>query len=200
MSYTINDPDKLQNFSRLVCQQAIQHRDCLLSHLAQEKQKRMDEAEMQGYASAYKQIQSAKADLSRTSNEQLSRMRLEAKMQLSSRREQIVSSVFQQVFEKLHAFIKSEQYYPWLVSKCREAAALLGGRDIVLYVNHSDEAYRQRLTMDTGFTVQILSRTEDIIGGVYALHPSTHRKSDRTITTLFEEEKQHFLTTSGLRI
>ena len=196
----INDSAKLQNFARYVTSDAAQQNAALTRELDERWARMVDETELALYRQAYEKIQRARAELTRATNEAISREKLSCKRQLSARRSEITEEVMAAVRGEVTAFVKSEAYYPWLLRTAQLAAGARSEGNVVLYLNETDAAYVQRLRADTGCRVELLDAAHDVVGGVKAVNTDTHTAVNKTLAAMLERQREEFLKISGLGI
>lgn len=200
MANKINDNAKLQSFARYVTGDAAKQRASLAHELDEKWSHMVDETELALYGQAYEKIQRCRAELTRATNEALSREKLACKRRLSVRRGEIMDAVMEAVRGEVVAFTKGADYYPWLLRAARAAADALGEGNIVLYINGTDEAYAERLAADTNCRVELLDAAHDVLGGVKAVNADTHTAVNKTLAAMLEDQQEEFLKISNLGI
>lgn len=196
---SMNDKDKLQNFARLVLNDAQAQQSTRVKSLRAKKADLIAQAQEKFYKQAHETIAEHESRFRREANERISRHRLETKRTLALKREKITADVSKAVREKLVAFTKTEAYYPWLVSAAKRAAEACGEGKVVLYICENDRSYARQLAVDTDCSVVVLDDLT-VIGGVRAVNTDRQTGCNLMLAALLHTKMQDFLKISGLTL
>lgn len=134
--------------------------------------------------------------LKRDMNKSLSTEQLHIKRSLSKKTQELKDKLFQEVSDKLRAYMKAPEYEPYLVKKIQEAVAFADGDTMVIYLNESDAAHKENLEKAAHVTLTISK--EDFIGGIRAVIPEKHILIDNSFLTLQKEEQESFIFHGGV--
>lgn len=194
-----NVEENLQKLSQTVLEQAKNKRKLLDDELEKKKQESIHQKEIEFLSKAYKKIQSSITRTNTETNEKVAKTQIECKGQLISRREEIISEVFDMVCDKISEFVSSDGYYVWLRETAKKTVTEAGKGKIVLLINKSDEKWKKQLEKDLVVSdINILQ--EDIIGGTKALNTDKGMVVDNSLKFFFDQQRNGFLRVSGLSI
>jgi len=195
-----NVEENLQKLSQTVLEQATNKRKLLDDELEKKKQESIKQKEIEFLGKAYKKIQSSIAKTNSDTNEKVAKTQIECKGQLISRREEIISEVFNNVSKKISEFVSADQYYNWLLDIVKETVSEAGEGNIVVLINKSDEKWIPQLQKDIIVSGINIVQDEDIIGGAKALNIDKGIIVDNSIKFFLDQQRNGFLRVSGLSI
>ncbi len=191
--------EKLQHFSQLVFSQAQKQSNEMIDQARQDAKEKVELYENQCLERAYKEIQKQLVTIQRQANESVSKLQIQVKKDLLIQREALMKEIFDEVIAKIMHFKETDEYDAFLEQTIRQADDFFGKGPKTVFIDHSDEKRLPSLKKkfrDLDFVV--LDETDDIIGGARILQPQTNQIADNTIAARLSEQKQNFLTTSGL--
>lgn len=195
-----NIEEKIQKFSAFVLEDATKQRDEMLRQLEQQKKEKIDHKELELLSAAYGEIQDTVAKSRRENNERVLKIEMDLKKQLILERETMINEVFDQVGQKITAYIHTPAYKDWLIKKVKTALDEVGKGRKTIYLTTADMQYKADLEREFDqITVQAADE-DDFVGGIKVLNHDRQVSVDYSIGGLIAEEKRRFLQTSGLNI
>ncbi len=144
---------------------------------------------------AYRKIQSAVTKTRRTENERVLRAENDAKKEILKRREEIISSVFNEAELRLSEFAKSDEYKEYFGRKLSEALLSVGEGEKTVFVTERD--------FDAASNCKAEVKTvpeHGFIGGVRVLNKNKGIIADFSFGEALAEVRADFLQKSGLSI
>ena len=203
----MRDADEyLEKFSKEVLDKAFEVRKQLEEDLNNNKKAIIDKREKEFAEAAEERIKDETSSFRAESNEAISRSRLEYKKKLLKEREEILNDVFGAAEQKVKEFVSSDKYFDWLAENAKQSVSsiALDNEDIIIFLNKSDEGYKERLSellASQGLEVVLkIDETADFVGGTKAVCVSKGIEIDNSIYLRMENAKNDFLKTSGLSI
>lgn len=142
------------------------------------------------------ELKAEQEKLKREMNKQLSTEQLHIKRSLSKKTQELKDKLFQEVSEKLQAYMKTPEYETYLLKKIQEAVAFAAGDTMVIYLNESDAAHKDNL--EKAAQVTLTMSKEDFTGGIRAVIPEKHILIDNSFLTLQKEEQESFIFHGGV--
>ncbi|HAN21258.1 MAG: hypothetical protein A2Y15_02370 [Clostridiales bacterium GWF2_36_10] len=134
------------------------------------------------------------------SNRKVSEANKELRKQLIEKRNSIAEAVFNEVTEKLHNFMKTDDYKSFLLSSIKKFAEYYKEAHFTVYMKIEDMKYKEFL-MDSIKTIGRVEEDSDIIiGGCKAKCDNINSELDDTLDSRLESEKEWFYENSGLAI
>ena len=191
---------KMADFSNLILNEAKEQRGQILSEVEAEKNKVIQDKELEFLGEAYEDIQKAVARCEKAGNERVLRVEMDLKKGLIHKREAIIEEVFRGVREKIDAFKKTPAYADWLVKLAQKAAEEVGRDGLELYLAAEDMALAPVLEAQFVGAAVLQEEGDSQIGGVMAKNTARNVFCDYSIAAMLEQQKQDFLKISGLSI
>lgn len=191
--------EKLNEFSRMVMDDAKSLRDDILVEIEDEKQERLNEKETEFLEEAYKEIQASIEATRRADREKVLQAETEAKRDLLLARERIILEVFTEVTDKLKAYRRTPEYKKWLVQKTKQALKEAGDGGRVIKVT-GDDIVDISAEFDGGDIKVEAESDKDFLGGVTVTNTERHIAVDYSFKTMIAEQKKDFLNHSGLSV
>lgn len=136
-----------------------------------------------------------------TTNARLSVNQAAAKSQLEIKRRQgkvqqeLKDRIFEEADSLVRDYMKTEDYFDFLVKCIRQASHFAGRDEVVIYINPSDEDKRSDLQDAT--RVRLTISAEDFIGGVRAVIRSRNILIDNSFKTQLRNEYDKFMFLGG---
>lgn len=198
MNYT---DEKLEKFYNNVMKDALSKRDKLLSEIEEKKKLTMQQKELLYLEEAYNFIQKAKRSINKKSNDSISKAIMESKKALFQKREQIISSVFENVYKNVLDFTNSEKYKEFLFNKISAALSFVSDGEKIIYINKSDEKFLDEINKTfCSEKIKALISDNDFIGGCIVKNIDKNIIVDETISEKLNEQKGLFVEKSGINI
>lgn len=126
----------------------------------------------------------------REKNRRLSHLSMDLKRSVLEHTADFTDRIFEEVAQKLKAYMKTDAYKDYLKAKIIEAAEFARGDDIIIYINPTDEALKPVLEEETNLDITISNR--DFVGGMRAVIPSRTILIDHSFMTKLSEARDSF--------
>lgn len=133
-------------------------------------------------------------------NREISALEEQSKKQLTQQRSEIFESVFREVQARVQQFTETDDYRVLLMSSAKAIAEVLGGDRVRLYVRAADKAIAEALCAVFAETPEIVIAEDIRLGGIRAEGIESKQLVDDTLDMRLEEQKQRFLSESGLSL
>ena len=143
---------------------------------------KQDEEEMSSHASA-----------------EISESYVERTKKLMKQRDQYVKDIFDHARKELIAFVKSDDYLPFLLKKAEKVGTDFHDQS-TLYLNSHDLQYQEQLLKVLGKNINVALNDEIQIGGFILENLSTHMIVDETLDLALNDQREWFNKNSGLMI
>lgn len=187
--------EKLKHFNDLILKDAIAERDKILEQIKREMNNTLNKkrAEIQKEADEF--LRKEIAVLEREKNNRIYRATVEGKQLLMKAREDILRILLEEVKAKLIEFIKSEDYYAYLIRQIKESCAQAGSGRLTVYISKTDaERFSPRLDeiknqLPAGAT--IVEIDEEIMGGCRVFNEDESIIVDNTLAKRLELVKDN---------
>lgn len=188
--------EKLENFYRhsidsanAEAQRLVNEHQAALNQLFEEhKALRKQQAE--------EEIAAETEKLKREANKALSAEQLSIKRSLSAKNMELKKKLFAEVREKMADFKKTPEYKTWLETKIQDAVSFASGDTIRIYLDPSDEEYRQEL--EEKLSVSLIRSEIPFTGGMRAVIPKKNILIDNSFDSLIAEEQETFIFHGGM--
>lgn len=128
-------------------------------------------------------------------NMAVSKAQLQLKRDLSKVQKDLKHQLFQEVRERIDAFMQTEEYKHLLVDYVEKAAGFAGSEAMTIYINPTDADKKEYLEEHTGLTMTVSK--EDFIGGVRCVVHDRNILIDHAFKGAIERESQKFLFKGG---
>ncbi len=133
-------------------------------------------------------------------NRENSALEEQARKQLTAQRSAIFESVFREAETQVRQFTETPAYQELLAASVRKIAEILAGDRVRLYVRAADEAFAESLCAAFSEAAEIVIADDIRLGGVRAEGIESKQLADDTLDMRLEEQKQRFLSESGLSL
>mgnify|MGYP001851405162 FL=1 len=188
--------EKLENFYRhsidsanAEAQRLVDEHQAALNQLFEEhKALRKQQAE--------EEIAAETEKLKREANKALSAEQLSIKRSLSAKNMELKKKLFTEVREKMADFKKTPEYKTWLETKIQDAVSFASGDTVRIYLDPSDEEYRQEL--EEKLSVSLIRSEIPFTGGMRAVIPEKNILIDNSFDSLISEEQETFIFHGGM--
>ncbi len=193
--------DKLDKFKQIVLAQAAAERDALEKEIAEEREKRITEAEARIKRETEAATLARANVISGESGREISRRVLDIKRTIASHREEMSKTVFAEVREKLIAFTKTDEYLPHLKKLYAEAVEALGNPyDSVVYLRPQDMDYARELNAVLPGRFVQFREGDFVLGGLIVDCESKLLRADQSYDTALNDLDGHFAELFGLSL
>lgn len=133
-------------------------------------------------------------------NREISALEEQSRKQLTQQRSEIFESVFREAEARVRQFTETDEYRALLTSSAKAIAEVLGGDRVRLYVRAADKAFEKALCAAFAETPEIVVAEDIRLGGIRAEGVESKQLVDDTLDMRLEEQKQRFLSESGLSL
>jgi len=123
---------------------------------------------------------------------------MDLKQELGKTQKKFKKKLFQEVSERLHEYMQTEDYKRAMIGYIEKAAKFANGEEMTLYINPTDEDKKQYLEEHTGMTLTISK--EDFIGGLRAVIHARNILIDYAYKGATEREYKSFTFKGGTGI
>ena len=187
---------KLANFENTVLREAEQKRDEAFALLKSEKKLAVENIKREAEDAAAASLEREVKKLVKGKNERIVQKQIVLKQSLLEERKKLITTLYENVAERLTAFVSSNEYEDYFFECVRRCSQRLdGARELV--ISRNDERYAQRLE-DMGYTVATTG--DGIIGGCILMDSEKGVRIDDTIFSKLEQSGENFLETYNLKI
>lgn len=187
--------EKLSVFSKTVLNEAYKKsgetQDKINKIISEKTEKKKDEF----LEDAYRTIQGGIAKIRREESERVLKTENDMKREILKCREEIIDRVFSEAAEKLIAFAQSDKYPEYFKKKLSDAVLKTGEGEKVIFVTERDLP----LAKESGFAAEAVNDPA-FMGGVRVLNKDKGIIVDYSFGEALSEEKNEFLSKSGLSI
>lgn len=187
--------EKISIFSKTVLNEAYkksgENQDKMNKIISEKTEKKKDEF----LEDAYRTIQGGIAKIRREESERVLKTENDMKREILKCREEIIDRVFSEAAEKLTAFAESDKYPEYFKKKLSEAVTKTGEGEKVIFVIERDLP----LAKESGFATETVN-DPTFMGGVRVLNKDKGIIADYSFGEALSEEKNEFLSKSGLSI
>ena len=166
-----------------------------------ELEKEFEETELVFLQRAYSLIQDGLRKINREKSEIISKNKMENRIKLLNKRNEIVEHVFKDAENALKVFAKSDEYKEFLLKTIEKNIAAVGvGEGIIVYLAHTDSMYADAVTKQFGVKVELESKTIKMFGGCKVYNPARNIFLDDSFARRLETEREGFLEKCNLAI
>lgn len=119
---------------------------------------------------------------------------------LVQKREAYVSTIMEEVKQKVIQFIHSDNYLEYLLKSLKEAKGTREFVQPVLYVSLEDMKYQKELVAAFGSDIAVEQHSKDILGGFILVDSSRGLYVDHSFDFILENQKTWFYDNSGFTL
>lgn len=187
---------KILKFRETVIHDAADRRDAMLKKMENEKKEFLEKSETAVFEEIYSALQKKRTEITKKSDEQISRALSESKKRLLQKREGIIDSIFSELLRRIDEFKKTDAYENYLISSVKNTVHSAGEGDLTICIDESDSRFSEKITGMFGAKTEF----EDITGGCRVINNTKHIICDNSLSSGIENLKNGFLERSGLII
>lgn len=155
----------------------------------QEAEQCIREAEAQCKAEAARTVAAAKSKITAKYQKQMSQVGYQGKTAFLSRRQELLTSLFADLREKLTAFTKTAEYAQWLKKLLADSKPESGA---VILMREADLALKDTLADAAGADVTFRADPSVLIGGLSVLSADGRRCYNHTLDEAFAAQLRNF--------
>ncbi len=187
--------EKLQHFLDISERDARTEAQELVESCQEELEQNFNSFKEEKDLEAENAINAENSRSTREINRRLSTSQMDIKRQETKKQEELKGRLFQEVKEKLLAFIKTPEYENYLKEKIEGAIDFAGDDEIRIYLSSGDKDLIPALAADTGAALEISNR--NFIGGMMAVIEKKNILIDDSFLSAFEQERESFTFDRG---
>jgi len=185
--------DKLDAFYQSVIEVAKQKSDERLSVYGKEYDQKRKEFKKNKISEMEALYHIEESKLTKELNRNITNEMMEYKQKLRISQNSLKDELFTRVEEKLHAFLKTEDYEAFLVQKINKAKKFAGKNEIIIYLNQTDMHLKEKLEQKTGCALTISDI--NFMGGIRGVIRSKNILIDESFSTKLNQEKKDYVYT-----
>jgi len=161
----------------------------------------LEEANKEAEATTKKLVDEARSEAEKKKVQEVSRRKLNIKMEYLQSREAVIDEIFESAKEELAAFTKSKDYKPFLTSLVKTSAISLGGGDLNVEVRSEDKtkltaevlkSTATAVSKETGekTTITVSSSNLKALGGLKVVRADNKLFADNTFEKILERSNE----------
>mgnify|MGYP000971246020 CR=1 FL=1 len=197
--------EKLRHFDEVILKDAAAERDKILQQIEADSQERIarERKKLEEQARQLLEKETVQAEVEK--NNIISKAIINSRQLMVKKREEIVSSVYDETKRLLEDFVKKDdEYLPYFLKSINNALGVAGGNDSVVYLTASDmqrfARQLEQLKKELPFQVTFEQAGDDIIGGCKVYNKTTDTVADETLAGRLESNKEKILEICDLKI
>lgn len=188
--------EKLQHFYDVAVGEARKEADDMLEEHRQALAAQLDAHREEKLRQAQDDIRAEIDHAKREVNKTLSAEQLLIKRNWTKRQNELKERLFEEIKEKLEAFMASPEYEAYLAEKIHKAKAIAGDSTLEVFVTSKDAPRVPALTAKCGLPIQVSE--EPFMGGIKAVLPEKNILIDNSFLDAFVTLKKEFKFDGGL--
>jgi len=192
--------EKLNSFSEIVLKEASRKASAIIKDARKEKEKKLEEQEMNFLKESYLKIHEALAEVEKENNSVYSAKLFEAKKVLYNKRMEIADRVFENVLKKLDQYRKTQDYSEKLKQLIEKGLNEVGGGKIRVIVDSEDLSLARQLAGKIRKDIEVSGSETKLSGGCIVINDASGILADYSFNSRLEHERKSFLEFSGLNI
>lgn len=174
--------------------------EAILAETKELETKAYQQLEEEAKKDASNQLEKELVDISSNASIEASSNSEQRTRKLVEKRDQYVTTIFNQAKEKLVAFVNSKEYKDYMVKHMEEVANQYPMKDSILYLRKEDISLKEALVKVYGNNITVEISDTITIGGFIIENKETSVVVDESLDFALENQKDWFYKTSGLMI
>lgn len=196
MSY---DKQKLLRFQEAILEDADEKIARMNQNISNYEQRELNNVRQKQLEEIFIYMQNRVRHLKSEFNYKLAKKSLDFKKKILSFRNELIEQVIQQSEKKILDFVNSDKYKDYLLNKVKQVFDEFNFNDTEIKVRHEDLKYKKDLLMFKNLS-NVLVDDQNKLGGFIVIDKQSNIVIDKKISTILNDQRQHFLKTSGLII
>lgn len=139
-------------------------------------------------------------EMSSNASAEISESHIERTKKLIEKRDEYVKNIFDKAREELKAFVKSDDYLPFMEAKIKKVADDFKDQQPTMYVSQDDLAIKADLIKAFGSDIDVQASDDITIGGFILENKASSLVVDETLDFALNNQKEWFNKNSGLII
>lgn len=140
-------------------------------------------------------VDNEKTALEHQYNKEQSTKLIDIRHSVAEKQGEIKKEIFDEVEKKLLDYKKDPKYVHWVCRKVMISKKVAGSDEMEVYIDSSDESFKEEIEETTGTTVHISK--DNILGGVRAVIPARKILIDDSFASLIADAKENFSFEGG---
>ncbi len=196
MSY---DKQKLLRFQEAILEDADEKIARMNQNISNYEQRELNNAKQKQLEEIFIYMQNRIRHVKSEFNYKLSKKSLDFKKKILSFRNELIKQVMQQSEKEILDFVNSDKYKDYLLNKIKQVFDELNFNDTEIKVRREDLKLKKDLLMFKNIS-SVLVDDQNKLGGFVLIDKQSNIVIDKTISSILNNQRQHFLKTSGLII
>lgn len=139
-------------------------------------------------------------EMSSNASAEISESHIERTKKLIEKRDEYVKNIFDQARDELKAFVKSDEYLPFVEAKIQRVAENFKNSQSIMYVSHDDFKNKDAFVKAFGTDIEVQASDDIQIGGFILENKASSLVVDETLDFALNNQKDWFNKNSGLII
>lgn len=139
-------------------------------------------------------------EMSSNASAEISESHIERTKKLIKKRDEYVKNIFDQARDELKAFVKSDEYFPFVEAKIQRVAENFKDSKSIMYVSHDDIKNKDAFVKAFGTDIEVQASDDIQIGGFILENKASSLVVDETLDFALNNQKDWFNKNSGLII
>lgn len=139
-------------------------------------------------------------EMSSNASAEISESHIERTKKLIEKRDEYVKNIFDQARDELKAFVKSDEYLPFVEAKIQRVAENFKDSKSIMYVSHDDFKNKDTFVKAFGTDIEVQASDDIQIGGFILENKVSSLVVDETLDFALNNQKDWFNKNSGLII
>ncbi len=139
-------------------------------------------------------------EMSSNASAEISESHIERTKKLIEKRDEYVKNIFDQARDELRAFVKSDEYFPFVEAKIQRVAENFKDSKSIMYVSHDDFKNKDAFVKAFGTDIEVQASDDIQIGGFILENKASSLVVDETLDFALNNQKDWFNKNSGLII
>lgn len=196
MSY---DKQKLLRFQEAILEDADEKIARMNQNVSKYEQRELNNTKQQKLEEIFTYMQNRVRHLKSKFNYKLTKKSLEFKKEILSFRNELIEKVMKQSENEILNFVHSDEYKNYLLNKVKQVFDEFNFNNAKIKIRREDIKFKEDI-LNCGNISEVLIDDHNKLGGFIAFDPKSNVMIDKTISTILDNQRQHFLKTSGLII
>lgn len=192
---------KLIYFQKIVEQEAIEEKRKIEQEVYRKKEEKMEVEKKRIQKESEQRIEEERCRLEKECKQQISKEVYEQKKELLKKRDEIMTSLLQNISKKLEQFCKSEAYKQHLFSLVESAVKNFGSEMLTVYFKPEDQPVIDFIKKQDAYKkMEWIEDSSILLGGFILKKKGSNRIADETFDEKLREAQEKFLTESDLSL
>lgn len=139
-------------------------------------------------------------EMSSNASAEISESHIERTKKLIEKRDEYVKNIFDQARDELKAFVKSDEYFPFVEAKIQRVAENFKDSKSIMYVSHDDFKNKDAFVKAFGTDIEVQASDDIQIGGFILENKASSLVVDETLDFALNNQREWFNKNSGLII